>query len=206
MKGSEIQNLDFNVNFLGYKKSDVRACLREISEYVLRLEEKVYELEIERNKLKDNLNKTEIGQSNLKDMMLSVQEFKNKVELEAKEQATEIVNKAKKQYQEISSSIRSEKLKLNMVRKEVESVINTITEKLKGFKNMIENKENNIHVNETMSFENEYSNFFGRKKFVKIENDENNKNESTTLEFNTSSEIPAGEDYIKSKFKEIDLR
>lgn len=206
MKGSEIQNLDFNVNFLGYKKSDVRACLREISEYVLRLEEKVCELEIERNRLKDSLNKTEIGQSNLKDMMLSVQEFKNKVESEAKEQAEEIVNKAKKQYKEISTSIRGEKLKLNMVKKEVENVINTITEKLKGFKNIVENKENNIHVNETTSFENEYSDFFGRKKVVEIENEENNKNESTTLEFNTNSEIPGGEDYIKSKFREIDLR
>ena len=206
MKGSEIQNLDFNVNFLGYKKSDVRACLREISEYVLRLEEKVCELEIERNRLKDSLNKTEIGQSNLKDMMLSVQEFKNKVESEAKEQAEEIVNKAKKQYQEISTSIRGEKLKLNMVKKEVENVINTITEKLKGFKNIVENKENNIHVNETTSFENEYSDFFGRKKIVEIEDEENRKNESTTLEFNTNSEIPGGEDYIKSKFKEIDLR
>lgn len=206
MKGSEIQNLDFNVNFLGYKKSDVRACLREISEYVLKLENKVYELEIERNKLKDNLNKTEIGQSNLKDMMLSVQEFKNKVELEAKEQAEELINKAKKQYREISVAIRGEQSKLNMVKKEVENVINTITEKLKGFKNIIENKENNIHVNENISFENEYSDFFGRKKVVKTENDENRKNESTTLEFNTNSEIPGGEDYIKSKFQEIDLR
>ncbi len=208
MKGSDIQNLDFNINFLGYKKSDVKACLREISEYVMKLENKIYKLEVERDRLKDKLNKNEIGQSNFKDIIVSAQEFRKKIEFEAKEKAVEIITQAKKEHAGILKSIREEQQKLNIIKQEVENVKNSILDKLERFRSVVESKQKNIQINEEI-LEKESNSFYDNDRVVKIDKDEDSENkkmESKTLEFSTNSDLPTDENYIRSKFKEIELR
>ena len=214
MKGSEIQNLVFSISFLGYKKADIKACLREISEYVLKLENKVYNLEVERDKLKDKLNKNEISQTNFKDIITSAQEFKNRIEIEAEEKAKEIIKKAKRQYEEILKSIKNEKMKFVAIKREVENIRKTFLDKLDNFENILEMKEKNISTSESQSYKSSINELedevFDVKKIVKMSNSDGEKKlDSETLEFDTKPNASSNEshekNYIKSKFREIEL-
>ena len=111
MKGSEIQNLVFSLSIFGYKRSDIKAFLREISEYVLNLEAKIYNLERERDELKNDIKEDGKNQIKFKDMIMSAQDYKKKLEKEAKLRAEEIINKAKKQYEEIIKMTEKEEAK-----------------------------------------------------------------------------------------------
>lgn len=217
MKGSEIQNLVFSVSLFGYKKSDIRACLREISEYVLKLESKIYELELERDKLKDKINKVEISQSNFKDIITSAQEFRKRIELEAEEKAMSIIKKARDEYDEVIKSIKGEKTKLEIIKKDVLMVKKTILEKLDNFVNLVDLKEKNIKINEDGLYKNNLE-FSKNKNFFSSE-EKNSKKEilsDKTMEFPTKSKENSREnlkfenddvkEYIKGRFKEIDSR
>ena len=217
MKGSEIQNLVFSVSLFGYKKSDIRACLREISEYVLKLESKIYELELERDKLKDKINKVEISQYNFKDIITSAQEFKKRIEIEAEEKAMNIIKKARNEYDNVIKSIKNEKTKLEIIKRDVLMVKKSILEKLDGFVNLVELKEKNIKTNEEDFNINGLE--FSRDKNV-FNGDKNSKKEilnEKTIEFSTKPKINSNEEnlkfeeggakeYIKGKFEEIDSR
>lgn len=216
MKGSEIQNLVFSVSFLGYKKSDIRACLREISEYVLKLESKIYELELERDKLKDKINKVEISQSNFKDIITSAQEFRKRIELEAEEKAMNIIKKARGEYDEVIKSIKNEKTKLEIIKRDVLMVKKTILEKLDGFVNLVDLKEKNIKINEEDSYKDNLE-FSKTQSYFKDEDDSKKEVLSEkTIEFSTKSKNDNEEnlkfdkenvkEYIKGKFKEIESR
>lgn len=210
MKGSEIQNLVFSISFLGYKKADIKACLREISEYVLKLENKVYNLEVERDKLKDKLNKNEISQTNFKDIITSAQEFKNRIEIEAEEKAKEIIKKAKKQYEEILKSIKNEKIKFVTIKREVENIRKTFLDKIDNFESILEMKEKNISTTENQLYKNTVNEledevFNVKNNVIKMSNDEK-KLDGETLEFDTKPNNSDNEkNYIKSKFREIEL-
>lgn len=220
MKGSEIKNLDFRVGFLGFKKSDVKACLAEISEYTTKLEDKVYNLQIEKDKIKDQLHKIEISQANFKDIITSAQEFKKRIEQEAEERAGELIKKAKKQYEEILKGIKNEKAKFSLIRREIENLKNNIITKLENFEGMVEIKEKNISFNENISFNNNVENkdvkdeVFKAEKINNIASEKDSDADSygKTLEFNTKpiqnnkSIKNNDENYIKSKFQEIELK
>ncbi len=208
MKGSEIKNLDFRVGFLGFKKADVKACLAEISEYVLKLEDDVRNLQIEKDKLKDQLHKIEIAQANFKDIITSAQEFKKRVEKEAEEKAGEIIQKAKEQYKEILEGIKNEKSKLGLIKREVENLRDNLITKLDNFKGMVEIKEKNISFN----FENKdvKDEIFKVEKVANItlNKSSNVEDNNKTLEFNTKpvQNKKNDENFIKSKFQEIELK
>ncbi len=233
MKGSEIQNLVFSFGVFGYKKSDVKAFLREISEYVLKLESKVYKLEVERDKLKNECNKTKIDEGKFAELMNTAHDFKKRMENEAKKKAEEIINSAKITYEEIVKATKNEKLKLTVIKREVDMLRKTILEKLDSFVSMIEMKEKNMasqeepkhfdfEVNVT-SNKNESEEKFDINKLIRSSEESMEKDEGETLEFNTNRNIYNGEDglnskkidldkldpdknYIKNKFREIDLR
>ena len=240
MKGSEIKNLDFRVGFLGFKKADVKACLEEISEYVLKLENKIYNLEIEKDKLKNQINKIEISQTNFKDIITSAQEFKKRIEKEteekaerlikkAEEKAGELIKKAKNQYEEILIGIKDEKSKFGLLKREIgnlkNNIINTnnnIITKLENFEGMIEIKEKNVSLSETISsnVEEKHNEHNENEKIFKVEKNADivkdnisiseNEDLNKTLEFNTKpiNNKPVNNDasYIKSKFQEIEFK
>ena len=149
MKGSEIENLVFSMNFLGYKKSDVKDCLKEISQYVMRLEEKVRELQMERDKLKSEIHRNEANNENFKVIIKSAQEFKNRIESEATEKAKSIVEKAKKDYEFILKSIKIESSKLSFLKREFENFKNSLFDKLSNIVKTIEIKEKNLKINDS---------------------------------------------------------
>ena len=67
MNASDIKDFVFNKSAVGgYKISDVRGCLKEISEYVLGLEEKNYNLDRENKSLKSKLSELEKTQEEIK--------------------------------------------------------------------------------------------------------------------------------------------
>ena len=219
MKGSEIKNLDFRVGFLGFKKTDVKACLEEISEYVIKLENEIRNLQIEKDKLKDQLHKIEITQANFKDIITSAQEFKKTVEKESEEKAGEIIKKAKKQYEEILKGIKIEKSKFSLLKREIENLKNNILTKLDSFEGMIEIKEKNVSLNENISFNFENKDvkdeMFKVEKFANItlNKSSNVEDQNKTLEFNTkpikNKPIKSGDSndsFIKSKFQEIEIK
>ncbi len=233
MKGSEIQNLVFSFGFFGYKKSDVKAFLREISEYVLKLESKVYKLEVERDKLQNKCNKTEIDERKFAELMNTAHDFKRRIENEAKKKAEEIINSAKITYEEVVKATKNEKLKLTVIKREVDMLRKTILEKLDSFVSMIEMKEKNMASQEEpkqFNFEvnissnkDEKEDKFDLNKLVMNSRESMEKDEGETLEFNTDKNIyncdddlnpkkidldrlNPDKDYIKNKFREIDLR
>lgn len=215
MKGSEIQNLVFSVSFFGYKKSDIRACLREISEYVLKLESKIYELELEKDKLKDKINKVEISQSNFKDIITSAQEFKKRIEIEAEEKAMNIIKKAREEYDEIIKSIKNEKAKLEIIKRDVLMVKKTLLEKLDGFVNLIDLKEKNIKLDDGEIYKSNLE-FSKNQNYFKEEKSKKEILNEKTMEFSTKSQVNGEEnsnienedvkEYIKGRFKGIDSR
>ena len=210
MKGSEIKNLDFRVGFLGFKKSDVKACLAEIAEYVIKLENEIRNLQIEKDKLKDQLHKIEITQANFKDIITSAQEFKKRIEKEAQEKAGEIIEKAKNQYKEILEGIKNEKSKLSLMKREVENLRDNLITKLDSFKGMVEIKEKNISFN----FENKdvKDEIFKVEKVANItlNKSSNVEDHDKTLEFNTKpiKNKPVKNDNTDScikKFQELEI-
>lgn len=207
MKGSEIKNLDFRVGFLGFKKSDVKACLAEIAEYVLKLEDDIRNLQIEKDKLKDQLHKIEITQANFKDIITSAQEFKKRVEKEAEEKAGEIIEKAKNQYKEILEGIKNEKSRLISMKRDVENLRDKFIHNLDNFKNMIEFKEKNVSLNENISSKDK---MFEVEKVanITINKSSNVEDHDKTLEFNTKpvKNDKSDDSYIKSKFQEIEFK
>lgn len=233
MKGSEIQNLVFSFGLFGYKKSDVKAFLREISEYVLKLESKVYKLEVERDKLKNECNKTKIDEGKFAELMNTAHDFKERIENEAKRKAQEIINDAKVTYEEVVKATKNEKLKLTVIKREVDMLRKTILEKLDSFVSMIEMKEKNMASQEepkqfnfevnVRSNKEEKEEKFDLNKLIIDSRKATEKNEGETLEFDTNKNIFNGDDdlnpkkidldklnpdkdYIKNKFREIDLR
>lgn len=215
MKGSEIENLVFSMNFLGYKKSDVKDCLKEISQYVMRLEEKVRELQMERDKLKSEIHRNEANNENFKVIIKSAQEFKNRIESEATEKAKSIVEKAKKEYEFILKSIKIESSKLSFLKREFENFKNSLFDKLSNIVKTIEIKEKNLKINDSNN-KIEFDDFDGINEIKKIIDSQNIKNsndkENETIEFSTNSKISnddsesIDDEYIKSKFNEIELR
>lgn len=215
MKGSEIENLVFSMNFLGYKKSDVKDCLKEISQYVMRLEEKVRELQMERDKLKSEIHRNEANNENFKVIIKSAQEFKNRIESEATEKAKSIVEKAKKEYEFILKSIKIESSKLSFLKREFENFKNSLFDKLSNIVKTIEIKEKNLKINDSNN-KIEFDDFDDINKIKKIIDSQNIKNsddkENETIEFSTNSKISnddsesIDDEYIKSKFNEIELR
>lgn len=215
MKGSEIENLVFSMNFLGYKKSDVKDCLKEISQYVMRLEEKVRELQMERDKLKSEIHRNEANNENFKVIIKSAQEFKNRIESEATEKAKSIVEKAKKEYEFILKSIKIESSKLSFLKREFENFKNSLFDKLSNIVKTIEIKEKNLKINDSNN-KMEFDDFDGINEIKKIIDSPNIKNsddkENETIEFSTNSKISnddsesIDDEYIKSKFNEIELR
>ena len=215
MKGSEIENLVFSMNFLGYKKSDVKDCLKEISQYVMRLEEKVRELQMERDKLKSEIHRNEANNENFKVIIKSAQEFKNRIESEATEKAKSIVEKAKKEYEFILKSIKIESSKLSFLKREFENFKNSLFDKLSNIVKTIEIKEKNLKINDSNN-KIEFDDLDDINKIKKIIDSQNIKNsndkENETIEFSTNSKISnddsesIDDEYIKSKFNEIELR
>lgn len=215
MKGSEIENLVFSMNFLGYKKSDVKDCLKEISQYVMRLEEKVRELQMERDKLKTEIHRNEANNENFKVIIKSAQEFKNRIESEATEKAKSIVEKAKKEYEFILKSIKIESSKLSFLKREFENFKNSLFDKLSNIVKTIEIKEKNLKINDSNN-KIEFDDLDDINKIKKIIDSQNIKNsddkENETIEFSTNSKISnddsesIDDEYIKSKFNEIELR
>lgn len=218
MKGSEIKNLDFRVGFLGFKKSDVKACLAEISEYVIKLENEIRNLQIEKDKLKDQLHKIEITQANFKDIITSAQEFKKRIEKEAQEKAGEIIEKAKNQYKEILEGIKNEKSRLISMKRDVENLRDKFINNLDNFKNMIEFKEKNASLNENVSFN--FENKDVKDEMFKVEKvanitinkSSNVEDHNKTLEFTKpikNKPVKSGDSndsLIKSKFQEIEIK
>ncbi len=215
MKGSEIENLVFSMNFLGYKRSDVKDCLKEISQYVMRLEEKVRELQMERDKLKSEIHRNEANNENFKVIIKSAQEFKNRIESEATEKAKSIVEKAKKEYEFILKSIKIESSKLSFLKREFENFKNSLFDKLSNIVKTIEIKEKYLKINDSNN-KIEFDDFDGINEIKKIIDSQNIKNsddkENETIEFSTNSKISnddsesIDDEYIKSKFNEIELR
>ncbi len=232
MKGSEIQNLVFSFSIFGYKRSDIKAFLREISEYVLKLESKIYKLEVERDKLKNECNKTKIDEGKFAELMNTAHDFKKRIENEAKKKAEEIINGAKVTYEEVVKATKNEKLKLTVIKREVDMLRKTILEKLDSFVSMIEMKEKNMASQEEpkhFNFEvNVHSNRdekeekFDLNKLIINSRESTEQDEGETLEFNTNKKniydddlkpkeidldkLNPDKDYFKNRFKEIDLR
>lgn len=230
MKGADIQNFVFSFGFFGYKKSDIKAFLRELSEYVLKLENKVYELEVEKNKLESENKKTKIDERKFAEIMNYAHGVKDEMVKKAKEQAEEIINNARKKHEEVVKKIKVEKLKLEVMKREVDMVRKTILEKLDGYVKMIEMKEKNLSSNEEsepINYEinipvtNKENKKFDQNSLISIYGESESRNEGETLEFNTKKNknsididtkkydvdsLDPYKDHIKDKFREIDLR
>lgn len=96
MNASDIKNFVFAKSaFGGFKPEDVRACLKEISEYVLGLEETTYKLDRENKTLKAKLLELEKTQDEIKEIMISAQDFKHKILKEAEDKTNELVTQAR---------------------------------------------------------------------------------------------------------------
>lgn len=207
MKGSEIQNLVFSGSFLGYKKSDVKVCLKEISEYVLDLENKILKLERERDELKDELNKNRISRSELNETIMQVRRVSDTIELEAKEKAKDVIKKAtvkaksildsgKEKYDEMVKLIDVKKTELDNLKRIVSYVKKTIFDGMDKFLSIIEFKEKSVVAHENLILKTDkndmVSQIFGNSGAVNAGSEdgdgvvsENDDGVNKTIEFNT---------------------
>ena len=135
MNASDIKDFVFNKSAVGgYKISDVRGCLKEISEYVLGLEEKNYNLDRENKSLKSKLSELEKTQDEIKEIMVSAQGFRHEILKKAEEKTNELIAKAKekakkieeeaeqcssKKMDEFSKKIEAKELQLEKLKTEV---------------------------------------------------------------------------------------
>lgn len=230
MKGSEIQNLVFSLSLFGYKRSDIKAFLREISEYVLNLETKIYKLEKERDELKNDIKEDTKNQIKFKDIMVSAQDYKEKTKKETNVIAKEIIGKAKKEYEKIMDIKKKEETKFKKVIRDLHILSKNLYDNLQNYANIMESKEKNMFIHERPLYENienekmeKEKEEYDLKKMIRIPEEENDK-ENATIEFNTNIDDKAeleeetkkyrrnkmneddSDSYIKAKFKEIDLR
>lgn len=183
MNASDIKDFVFNKSAVGgYKVSDVRGCLKEISEYVLSLEEKNYNLDRENKSLKSKLSEVEKSQDEIKDIMISAQDFKRKILQEAEDKTNELVLQAKEKAKKIemeaeqSSTEKIEKLskkydakvaQLNMLKKEVSSFKMKLLEIYRAHLDLITKLP---EINENSNINNNNN------------NDENNSNETNNID------------------------
>lgn len=108
MNASDIKNFVFSKSAVGgYKVSDVKGCLKEISEYVLNLEEKIYKLDRENKALKVKLLEAEKTQDEIKEIMISAQDFKHKILKEAEDKTNELVFQAQEKAKAIESDAQT---------------------------------------------------------------------------------------------------
>ena len=216
MKGSEIQNLVFSLSIFGYKRSDIKSFLREISEYVLNLETKIYNLERERDELKNDIKEDGKNQIKFKEMIISAQDYKKKLEKEARLRAEEIINKARKQYEEIIKNTEKEEAKFKKIRRELDILLKNLFDNIQNYANIMDSKSKNMFLKDKptyRSIENEKieKEEYDLKKMIRIPEEKDEKSEEgETLEFDTTknekNNIEEDNSYIKTKFKEIDLR
>lgn len=106
MKASDIKDVGFNKGAFGYKIRDVRGFLNELSEFVLSLEEKNYSLDRENKSLKSKLMELEKTQDEIKEIMISAQNFKHKIIKEAEVKTNELVVQAKEKAQKIEEEAK----------------------------------------------------------------------------------------------------
>lgn len=99
MKGVEIKDFVFDKGAFGYKVDDVTNCLKDISQYVISLEDKISEYEKKIKELKDQVESYKNDEESVKEIIYSAQKFK-----------TNIINEAKEKANEISESIEKRKL------------------------------------------------------------------------------------------------
>ena len=156
---------------------------------------------------------------------------KNEMVKKAKEQAEEMINNAKKKHEEIVKKTKVERLKLEVMKREVDMVRKTILEKLDSYVKMIEMKEKNlvykneesepINYGDNIPVVNEENKKFDQSNLISIYGESEFKNEGETIEFNTkkrkndddidikkydTDNLDPYKDHIKDKFREIDLR
>lgn len=107
MKASDIRNLVFSRSPVGgYKVADVRSCLNEISDYVLNLEEKNAVLEKENRALQTRLSEVDKTQDEIKDVMISAQNFKHKLLKETEDKTSELVIQANEKAKNIEMTAK----------------------------------------------------------------------------------------------------
>lgn len=182
MNASDIKDFVFNKSAVGgYKISDVRGCLKEISEYALSLEEKNYNLDRENKSLKSKLSEFEKTQDEIKEIMVSAQGFRHEILKKAEEQTNELILNAKekakkieeeaeqnsnKKIEEYSKKIEAEKSKLKKLKTEVSNFKAKLFEIYKTHLDLIskmpENENNNAvnkketaNSSESLFYENE---------------------------------------------------
>lgn len=230
MKGLEIQNLVFSGSFFGYKKSDVTVCLKEISQYAIDLENKILNLERERDELKDELNKNRISRSELNEIILHARRFSENIELEAKEKAKDVIKKAtaeakamldggKKKYDEMAKLIDVKKAELDNLKRIVSYVKKTVVDGMDKFLSVIEFKEKSVAAHENLVLKSEKNDvvnqIFGNSNINAGADDGvadagNDDEGSETIEFNTKvADLKNGDDDSSVKplgYDEDDLK
>ena len=105
MNGTDIRNYTFDKGAFGYKVEDVKACLNDISEYVISLESQINNYKIEINKLKETSDKTKGFEDNIKEIIVKAQKFSSDVIDEAKSKAKDILEKAERKKADFDSEI-----------------------------------------------------------------------------------------------------
>lgn len=99
MKGIEIKDFVFDKGAFGYKVDDVANCLKDISQYVVSLEEKISDYEKKIQDLEEQIENYKNSEESVKEIIVSAQKFK-----------TDIVNEAKEKANKISEDIEQKKL------------------------------------------------------------------------------------------------
>ena len=107
MKGIEIKDFVFDKGAFGYKVDDVTNCLKDISKYVVSLEDKISEYEEKIEMLEDQIENYKNDEESVKEIIFSAQKFKTNIINEAKEKANEISDDIEKRKLNFDAEIKS---------------------------------------------------------------------------------------------------
>lgn len=107
MKGIEIKDFVFDKGAFGYKVEEVTNCLKDISKYVISLEDKISEYEKKIKKLGDQVESYKNDEESVKEIIFSAQKFKTNIINEAKEKANEISEGIEKRKLNFDAEIKS---------------------------------------------------------------------------------------------------
>lgn len=107
MKGIEIKDFVFDKGAFGYKVDDVTNCLKDISKYVVSLEDKISEYEKKIEILEDQIENYKNDEESVKEIIFSAQKFKTNIINEAKEKANEISDDIEKRKLNFDAEIKN---------------------------------------------------------------------------------------------------
>ncbi len=115
MNAEDIKNFVFTKSAVGgYKIADVKGCLREISDYVLSLEEKNFNLDRENKSLKNKISEIEKTQEEITEIVISAQDLKRKILKETDEKQNELITKAQQNAKSIVEEAQQQSSQLLM--------------------------------------------------------------------------------------------